>query len=971
MEDSYATARDQADGHKALLELEKQFNKKARAATLSIQGSQIQALTGFIHMFEQYPYPVVINAAILKLADWFRLHNNSVKYYVYKVFKDASDLHLTKVINIEETVRRILPILGSNDPIARSISLRVLGCMSMIIAEKLDVQFAIIQRLELATDRNELEAAIWAGDQICARSNRFPSVIFSKVVDKLQDKQTPFDIKLRLVKIFRHMHQDIGMARQAKLTCLVLLEDPHTDSKLVIVTLRTLTLLLSQAVIDRKEQINRLLDYALNDQREDICYNVLYDLVLLGKNDIMFDETHVVRLLQVIATTTQRRIQQKAMQCAQTLIETHRKLIVRILSSEATLATFMGHVEECEGIMHRAIEQQHYTNMISSARLLYSILRIAFTHKVDGNAMDVDMPTLPTLTALGHRVAAAITQVDLKLITQEKSITQSNRFRLRELLKIKANFCLLLDDWDCDATFRNTYQLLTDADDDTAAVLLPYLSTISKKCRELTNWFPHQAIEELQKRISRPSVYVNLIRLLFRTTESSHEITATLLQLLHEFGQWDQTTECYSKNGWNLYLIGLEAGTCQWYELMYLVMKDLRKRVETEASYCWLSALSSLAQAEHRLSKNEAASDLYIQSMLELKALRSFDQPRFDQTWFIQLRMEFVQAIERTKAILAATLSPKKLARQMQTSAVVFRKIASRYDFIAQAQFGADKEVLNVIESYKLRALVCEHAARTFMGSDQVFFCVDPSLIPLIAEPDTAAAAAAAAAAHRLTDTAEYMMHQSKQFLRKVTAWEELAHLEGDDRRQTCEQDFVYILDAILAEPLIIPRSFFKSRKNVNIQLTTEPMLSELKPITLMQSEDLVIKFEGLIQVNPHAKQLEKKIKKAVIVCFVTTEKILHLDDRIGVNMIFSEPAQMLQAENNQSILVQPPTVYVANVRNSYFTYTGLLSLPKSKTLELLPKTKREAWINVFVKILDENSGIWSTGPLQWGKVIW
>ncbi|OAD01884.1 hypothetical protein MUCCIDRAFT_111229 [Mucor lusitanicus CBS 277.49] len=958
MEDSYATARDQSDGHKALLELEKQFNKKARAATLSIQGSQIQALTGFIHMFEQYPYPVVINAAILKLADWFRLHNNSVKYYVYKVFKDASDLHLTKVINIEETVRRILPILGSNDPIARSISLRVLGCMSMIIAEKLDVQFAIIQRLELATDRNELEAAIWAGDQICARSNRFPSVIFSKVVDKLQDKQTPFDIKLRLVKIFRHMHQDIGMARQAKLTCLVLLEDPHTDSKLVIVTLRTLTLLLSQA-------INRLLDYALNDQREDICYNVLYDLVLLGKNDIMFDETHIIRLLQMITTTKQRRIQQKAMQCAQTLIETHRKLIVRIMTNETTLATFVHHVEECERIMHRSIEQQHYTNMISSARLLYSILRIAFTQKVDGNAMDVDMPVLPTLKALGHRVAETITQVDLKLITQEKSITQSNRFRLRELLKIKANFCLLLDDWDCDATFRNTYTLLTDADDDTAAVLLPYLSTISKKCRQLTSWFPQEAIEELQKRINRPSVYVNLIRLLFRTTDSNHEITATLLQLLHEFGQWDQSTECYSKNGWNLYLIGLEAGSCQWYELMYLVMKDLRKRVETEASYCWLSALSLLAQAEHSLSSKEAASDLYIQSMLELRALRSFDQPRYDQMWFIQLRMEFIQAIERTKSILAATLSLKKLSRQMQTSAVMFRKIAFRYDFIAQAQFGVDKEVLDVIESYKLRALVCEHTARTFMGSDQVFFCVDPSLIPLINEPEVEAGP------HRLVDTTGYMMHQSKQFLKKVTAWEELGHLEGDDRRQTCEQDFVYILDAILAEPLIIPRSFFKSRKNVTIQLTTEPMLSELKPITLQQNEDLVLKFEGLVQVNPHVKHLEKKIKKAVIVCFVTTEKILHLDDRIGVNMIFSEPAQMLQAENNQSVLIQPPTVYIANVRNSYFTYTGLLSLPKSKTRESLPKTKKEAWINVFVKILDENSGIWSIGPLQWGKLIW
>jgi hypothetical protein len=56
---------------------------------------------------------------------------------------------------------------------------------------------------------------------------------------------------------------------------------------------------------------------------------------------------------------------------------------------------------------------------------------------------------------------------------------------------------------------------------------------------------------------------------------------------------------------------------------------------------------------------------------------------------------------------------------------------------------------------------------------------------------------------------------------------------------------------------------------------------------------DLRLNFVSIIE-------LEKKIKKAVIVCFVTKEKILHLDDRIGVNMIFSEPAQMLQADNKQ-----------------------------------------------------------------------
>lgn len=56
-------------------------------------------------------------------------------------------------------------------------------------------------------------------------------------------------------------------------------------------------------------------------------------------------------------------------------------------------------------------------------------------------------------------------------------------------------------------------------------------------------------------------------------------------------------------------------------------------------------------------------------------------------------------------------------------------------------------------------------------------------------------------------------------------------------------------------------------------------------------------------------------------------------------------------------------------MRNSYFTYTGLLSLPKSKPTESIPLNKKEAWVNVFVKLLDENSGIWSVGPQKWGKV--
>lgn len=63
-----------------------------------------------------------------------------------------------------------------------------------------------------------------------------------------------------------------------------------------------------------------------------------------------------------------------------------------------------------------------------------------------------------------------------------------------------------------------------------------------------------------------------------------------------------------------------------------------------------------------------------------------------------------------------------------------------------------------------------------------------------------------------------------------------------------------YILQTIMEQPLILPKSFFGNRKNITIQLTTEPTLSEKKPITLQTNQDLVIKFEGLVQGNQYEK---------------------------------------------------------------------------------------------------------------------
>ncbi|KAI8338908.1 hypothetical protein BC941DRAFT_350489 [Chlamydoabsidia padenii] len=274
MNDSDLLARQQAEGHKALLLLETEFNAKPRTAVLSIQGSQIRALAQFPSFFQTYPSPVILNAAILKLADWFHHGNNVVRMHIYKVLDGVSKDHLTKIINVDETMRRILPVLGSNDPTARALTLRVFGCMAIVFKDNLDVQHGVHK----STDRFETEAAVWASDQFCLRSTSFLSVMFIRIQSRLTGKNyittllvyhythpalyilldptTSFDIQLKLIKILRHMHNDIAMARQAKQLCLHLLTENGDNERLVIVVLRTLTKLLSVALIDQREQVS-------------------------------------------------------------------------------------------------------------------------------------------------------------------------------------------------------------------------------------------------------------------------------------------------------------------------------------------------------------------------------------------------------------------------------------------------------------------------------------------------------------------------------------------------------------------------------------------------------------------------------------------------------------------------------------------------------------------------------------------
>lgn len=53
------------EGFKRLSELETEYRTQRLA-------DQLHAIASYPHLFDEFPYPVLINSAILKIADYFR-----------------------------------------------------------------------------------------------------------------------------------------------------------------------------------------------------------------------------------------------------------------------------------------------------------------------------------------------------------------------------------------------------------------------------------------------------------------------------------------------------------------------------------------------------------------------------------------------------------------------------------------------------------------------------------------------------------------------------------------------------------------------------------------------------------------------------------------------------------------------------------------------------------------------------------
>ena len=139
-------------GLKELHDLDKALRSKDETA-------QYKALLlhypGFLN---RYGDTQLLQNSLLKLFDFYKDGSNTLRVWIYTSLKGCLGSYLDYLVSLDECIRRLLVVISSNDPQARSISLLTLG----LFAKLAHVRSEVLSCLSLAlTDGALLDEVEW------------------------------------------------------------------------------------------------------------------------------------------------------------------------------------------------------------------------------------------------------------------------------------------------------------------------------------------------------------------------------------------------------------------------------------------------------------------------------------------------------------------------------------------------------------------------------------------------------------------------------------------------------------------------------------------------------------------------------------------------------------------------------------------------------------------------------------------
>ncbi|XP_075559046.1 integrator complex subunit 7-like isoform X1 [Dermacentor variabilis] len=830
------------DANSALTELDKGL----RSGRL---GEQCETIVRFPRLFEKYPFPILINSACLKLAEVFRVGSNFLRMLVLKVVQQ-SERHLDKVLNIDEFVRRIFSVMYSNDPVARALTLRTLGSIAAIVAERKDLHHSIRSSLE-SHDAVEQEAAIFAAARFAAQSKAFAANMCTRIGQMIQGLATPVDTKLRLLGVLEGLHQDAPTAALVRDECLHRLLPRYPSQSLVQATLRVLTRLAAATVTHIPSQIGTLVEYLRDDPREGVKAQALDDLCLLAtEQPHLWDTDSVHAVVQYALSTPYLNLKCGALSVLVLLAQS-------VAVDKFDLMPEGPVLQLCrEGIFH------HQVRLASASIRLLTHLAI---HAAREDLLDL-MP----------EVSSAIETLLMILCTQESDSDDAS-----QALKGCLRCIVLLCDADPDLCSQFVDVLGSFLSFWSGAAMLSVCEGLcalgSRRCGVLSRIEPR--IRQLLSTANRgamppipPKALVLLWTLVLQAGVERGSVPISLDEGLT------------GMDAWSVYKIARQATRYGHFAAAAPLFASLANKVSSEQLHFWLVSLAELCRAEENLLVRTGQAQLtdalthYVRAISALKAATTPAHALQFQAEYVRLRCEGVRAHAQLlqacgclrtappPAIAASVASATRdelqkcgrVVAQLRKCSRDFKSLADQYGVLYQTLFDADPGTLRNVQLLQQNSLLVMQAIDRISQYNQGINSNEEggSLMWMEQQPSSGSSSLSE---HRLLEAA----HRGLLWLR------DLRH------QNTLTPQQVQLVERLSQELVLVapclPRFFFQALQATTIKLAVSPQQKGTgEPLFLAQQAQLALRVEGVVQHRSPPGSPARTVHK-VLVSLTTT----------------------------------------------------------------------------------------------------
>ncbi|XP_015515140.1 integrator complex subunit 7 [Neodiprion pinetum] len=822
------------DANSALIELDKGLRSNKI-------GEQCEAIVRFPRLFEKYPFPILINSSLLKLADVFRIGSNFLRVWVLRVCQQ-SEKHLDKILNVDEFVRRIFSVIHSNDPVARALTLRTLGSVAGIIPERQQVHHSIRRSLD-SHDSVEVEAAIYAAQMFAAQSKLFAVSMCSKISDMIRGQATPATMKLQLIPILQYMHHDTSTASMVNDLCMELLGS-YPAVEFVRVTLSALTTLASATLVDVPEQVALLLRYLHDDPRAFIkrhALDLLHSLARRGAH--LWPQGALTSLIDSTTTLLQDGTVNSGL-----LIRTLD--VIEVLSQSAV--TCDANMEKDSPLLCLCVNACYSPDLLVAVKAVTILARVACYCYEEG------------LPAYGDADVVSCLESLIVLLALDEGHLRQLKVCLRSTVKLcEANpkHCPIF----VDAIGSTLINANTEGGQDKGqtVALCEALGAIGSLSENALLPLLPDILLKLEQ-TSHVHTKVMLCTLLFQTVAGGYEWNAECLKAIEKV--------VVSVDGWAKYRIARGAARYGHHSVSTKIFQSLKETVASEQLHFWLSGLYLVTSAESHLLDDPKESDgvkkklgtverlngaiaRYASACASLKAASTPLRSLQFASEYSKLRCEFLQCMVQllhscrslctapppaiaATVVLATRDDLQRFGRvtqQLRKSAKELRNCAENYQTLYQSAFDADPGSLANIRALQEMCRLMANSVERVCGGVGAAMC----------QPNET----------------EFNFGESVEMRQLARCCTEVYRLapscgrEGDGEGGAISHVRVGCLIAqvtLLAGGKVrlpLPRYFFQALQATSVKLSVSPQPRVLgEPVSLPQGSQLALKVEGVLR---------------------------------------------------------------------------------------------------------------------------